>query len=424
MLNYEILKIIFQPLVLYVDSKLIYPIIFLLVFIIILAVTFCLLFSSRRKKKKEPVLKAASFEIKKKKKTSKSGLGSYTLDDLNNDLKPFGFAYYPPQDYFYSIMYGWQSEYGYCELYDEGSAGLSMIIDCEPIYFNYGGKKWLIEFWKGQYGMNSGCEIGIYTTTGPNLNIPGIFNGTFYYCASKEDHLDLAFSLMKNGKEIFHRKELHWWLTGFKLGEFSWPNELTVNNEITLKDSEMRDAFVGGLLKAGYSISDLTIRGNTVSFVYDVPHSRQPKSRTPYVDAYMQENNKRNCEAYNFATGSYRNTVDKLNYVKREAPKLYHKIINIGSKKDLYKIYETIRNFLDIKDRIRFIDKINGIFFNELPEDFKISSSIGANTQASNDILSNSLKLKDLELNNLESNEGAENNTLESSEFHDEVSKL
>ena len=37
-----------------------------------------------------------------------------------------------------------------------------MIIDCEPICFMYGGKNWMIELWKGQYGLETGGEIGVY----------------------------------------------------------------------------------------------------------------------------------------------------------------------------------------------------------------------------------------------------------------------
>ena len=290
------------------------------------------------------------------------------LEALNTDLKPFGFAYYPDQDFFYSIMYGWQSECGYCQAYDEGSATLSMIIDCEPVYFKYGGKKWLIEFWKGQYGMTTGCEIGIYTTTGPSLNIPGVFNGTFYFCAAEEDHMPLSFVLKKNGREIFRRSEHHWWLTAFKLGEYSWPSELTVDIGITLKDTEMRDAFIGGLLKTGYSLEDLTIQDNTVSLVYATPHSKQPSTRTPLIESYMQDNNLRNTTAYNIATRAYTNTVDRLNYVRYAAPKLYHKIINIGSTKEFFKGYDLIRRFLGIREPVRKIDKQNGIFFSVQPE--------------------------------------------------------
>ena len=396
MLNYENLKIIFRPLGININSNFIIPIILLSAVAILCGVGFRVLFSFRRKKKKDMTLSATSFDFFKRKKSPGTPSGPslpdipFNLDDLNNDLKPFGFAYYPSQDYFYSIMYGWQRECGYCQLYDEGSAGLSMIIDCEPVYFKYGGKKWLIEFWKGQYGMTSGCEIGIYTTTGPILNIPGIFNGTFYHCAGEEDHLPLSFVLKKNGRELFRRKEFHWWLTGFRLGEFSWPHELSVDIEITLKDSEMRDAFIGGLMKTGYSMNDLTISGNTVSLVYATPHSEQPMTRTSYIEDYMQTNNNRNCEAYNIATRTYNDTVAKLNYVRHAAPKLYHKIINIGSTKELFKSYDIIRRFLDIQERVRNIDKQNGVFLNELPEEYSQITDSEPDTTVSEQNIPNS----------------------------------
>ncbi len=275
---------------------------------------------------------------------------SIKLEDLNKDLEPFGFAYYPRQDMFYSIMNGWQRKYGYCELYDEGAATFSMIIDCEPIRFDYAGKRWLIELWKGQYGMNSGCEIGVYSTTGPNLNIPNFFDGTFYFSAKDEDHLPLGFSLIKDGNVIFTRREVHWWLTGFRLGEFSDPSELIMNAEITLKDEGMRDAFVKGLRKTGYSDNEFSILGNTVRIMFDKPHSPQPLTRTPIIERYMQANNQRNCQAYRFATKNFYNPLDKMELVKMQAPKMYTKILNVGNTKELFSSYNIIQKFLDRPD--------------------------------------------------------------------------
>jgi len=272
---------------------------------------------------------------------------SMKVAQLNKDLEPFGFAYYPKQDIFYSVMDGWQRDCGYCELYDEAAAALCMIIDCEPIRFEYDGKKWLLEFWKGQYGMTTGCEIGVYTTTGPNLNIPEVFDGTFYYSADNADHLNLAFSLRKHGSLLFTRSELHWWLTGFKLGEFSDPSELEMSIELTLKDSEMCKAFINGMLKAGYSTHDLLIKNTTVQFILDKPHSPQPASRTSFTESFMQTINKRNCQAYQEATKNESNTLDKLELIKVEAPKMYRKIINVGSTKELFGGYKTIQNFLN-----------------------------------------------------------------------------
>lgn len=396
MLNYEILGVI-KPAVFTINQTFFIPLLILSAAAAV-SVTITLMLSARHKKKKEPVLSVMSIDNANIQGIPNHPLIPLDLEALDTDLKPFGFAYYPDQDYFYSIMYGWQSEVGYCQAYDEGSAALSMIIDCEPVYFKYGGKKWLIEFWKGQYGMTSGCEIGIYTTTGPILNIPGVFNGTFYFCAEAEDHLPLAFTLRKNGRVLFHRNELHWWLTGFRLGEFSWPDELSVDIDITLKDEEMRDAFIGGLLKTGYSMGELSVRNNTVSLVYGTPHSKQPSTRNPYIENYMQNNNMRNCEAYNIGTRTYNNTVDRLNYVRYAAPKLYHKIINIGNTKELFKGYDLFRRFLGIREPVRNIDKRNGLFLNVLPQKEIITTySESEITELLNDFANKSMESSELQ---------------------------
>ena len=265
---------------------------------------------------------------------------------LNKELALFGFAYHSHQNLFYSIMDGWQRECGYCELYDEGAAALSMIIDCEPVYFEYDGKKWLIEFWKGQYGMTTGCEIGIYNTTGPDLNIPGIFNGTFFYSANDEDHMDMGFTLYKNNKPLFYRNERHWWITSFRLGEFSNPEELIMHAEITLKNAEMRDIFVRALEKTGYKREEITVEDNTVRFIYDKPKSKQPITRTPAIDYIMQSYNRLNCTAYTEATKSFGDPIDKIFTVKESTPNLYEKVVNVGNTLEIKKTYEKLENYI------------------------------------------------------------------------------
>lgn len=108
---------------------------------------------------------------------------------------------------------------GYSRLYDELAAPSFMIIDCEPIYFEYNNKRWMIELWKGQYGIMTGFEIGVYYTDGPNLTDEN-FNWTFYSCADDDNMRKMKSTLTKNSKAIIRRKGLHWWLAGFKPGEF------------------------------------------------------------------------------------------------------------------------------------------------------------------------------------------------------------
>ncbi|MFV0344610.1 MAG: DUF4474 domain-containing protein [Anaerocolumna sp.] len=267
---------------------------------------------------------------------------------LNNDLAPWGFAYYEPQDLFYSIKNGWQRNCGYCYLYDDGTVPLSMVIDCEPIYFEYAGKNWLIEFWKGQYGMATGCEIGVYNTTDPvKYNAAGT-NITLYHAVEDVDQLYMSCALRKKNTIILQRGEVHWWVTAFKLAEFSNPSELIMSAEVTLKDNTMTDAFVAGMITAGYKASDLMIRGNSVAFNYDVPYAKQPASRTPVLEFIMQTNNHRNCLAYNIATKYIAdNTLDRLIFVKEQAPKLYRYIMDMANRTDMFKNCEKVKDILE-----------------------------------------------------------------------------
>lgn len=270
------------------------------------------------------------------------------VDELNKDLEPFGFAYYEPDDLFYSTMECWQRDCGYCRLYDEACAPLSMVIDSEPIYFEYDNRRWLIQLWKGQYGLNTGCEMGVYSTTAPNLDIPDLFNGTLYECVNDDELLLLGFTLIKKNKVIMARRARHWWLTGFKLGEFSEPEDLVMNCEITLKDQAMLTAFIGGLEEAGYNTNEFSVNKLTVNIVFNKPRTSQPATRNALIDNIMQTNNRNNCEAYEIITKKYGNTLDKINIIKLESPKLYRKITNVANTTDMFKSFAIIKEHTSI----------------------------------------------------------------------------
>lgn len=262
-------------------------------------------------------------------------------EDLNKVIEAAGYSYDPIQDIFYSTMDPWQRDVGYCHLYDEAAAPLGMIIDCEPIYFDYKGKKWMISFWKGQYGMVTGGEIGIYIAT-REITLQGIFSGTFYQAPSNEDCLSMSYTLKKNDKTLFTRSENHWWLTGFKLGEFSEPLELTMDIRITLKDVPMRDAFITGLLNAGYSYKDLDISGPSVGLTFDIPHAPQPMTRTPETDKLIQRRNRLLCEQYHELTEPYATVPEKIKALEDLSPVMYKKVMKIGKTKGMYEMYTSI----------------------------------------------------------------------------------
>ncbi|MCX8131539.1 MAG: DUF4474 domain-containing protein [Clostridia bacterium] len=220
-----------------------------------------------------------------------------------------GFLYDPVQDIIFSKMHPFQRIGGYAEFYDKAAPqAMNAIIDCEPIYFNYDGKDWMIELWKGQYGMETGAEIGIYNRDEGKVDVRDVAMGRFFDCVSDKELLKMSFTLFKNGKELFHRNsdiektsavEKHWWLTGFKWGEFTGDptNELTMDISITLEDEAMRKAFVEGLRNVGYK-SGVSWNDTTVNFVFGKPYSKQTDSRAEHSES-IQRNNKSYIESYN-----------------------------------------------------------------------------------------------------------------------------
>ena len=264
-------------------------------------------------------------------------------EPFSKQIELAGYKYDPEQDIFYSVLNPWQKRFGYCRLYDENMALFSMIVDCEPIFFRYDGKDWMIEFWKGQYGMVTGGEIGVYIKA-IDLNIPGLIDGSFYYCS--DELIDMSFALRKNGKILFTRSARHWWLTGFKLAEFSEPWELSMDIRITLKDRLMCDAFLKGLINAGYYMQEITRRGNTLYFRFDEPRTEQPITRTKITDWIIQRKNEYLCNKYKELTKGYYSIKEKIEAIKEKSPQIYNAINNIGKNKNVYEGHEEIENYI------------------------------------------------------------------------------
>ena len=270
---------------------------------------------------------------------STESIQSVVYDSINQA----GFDYDKEQGIFYSMIDAWQYDYGYCRFYDEFSAPLSIIFDCEPIYFNYNNKRWLIEFWKGQYGICTGAEVGVYASEKTIYNETMNSENIFYDKISPKEFLDISIVVKKNGQVIFKRKDKHWWLTGFILGEFSEPYELSVDINITLINEEMRNSFIQGLNYAGYDNKQIKIKENSVSICFDKPKTEQPYTNIKLLNNMMQRKNEDLCNVYNNITKQYKNYDEKINAVKKQSPLLYGEIMNIGKWKsiiDLYNVYK------------------------------------------------------------------------------------
>lgn len=187
---------------------------------------------------------------------------------LNELTSPFGYCYDSRQDIFSSLKDAWQREFGYSYFYDKSASRFNMVFDCLPVYFDYGGKTWLLEFWKGQYGINTGAEIGLYHAN--RLISPEERKLTLFASASDEEMLHFSFRLTKD-TDLAAVSAKHWWLTCFLMGTFSQPEDLSMEIAITFPDCNMRDAFLNGLMECGYNQCNICLCGLTVQLVFQTP---------------------------------------------------------------------------------------------------------------------------------------------------------
>lgn len=220
---------------------------------------------------------------------------------LAEAVKFAGFLYDPAQDIIYSRMDATQRIMGYAYAYDDAAFLINSIIDCEPIFFECRGKSWMVELWKGQYGLMTGCEIGVYVRSPNDPVAYGLLDETigqrkgdadprhnrFFACAGDADRLRMEFTLYRNGAPFLRRgPEEHWWLTGFKWGVLSEPEDLWMDVTIHCGDDEMAKAFAGGLAALGYQYTHQ--ESHRVRFEFHQPKTFQPRNdpeRRSFYDA-------------------------------------------------------------------------------------------------------------------------------------------
>jgi len=243
------------------------------------------------------------------------------LSYVNAALAPFGFEFDLDQDIVISKNDSWQRDVGYSDLYDYHAPFLGMVMDSEPIYFDYNEKQYRIEFWKGQYGITTGAEIGIYIRDN-NSTLPKYF----YRCANDEERLTMSFLLTKKCN-LFSRCDKSWWLTGFAIGIFSRPCQLKMRIGICFPNCEMKDVFLKSLIQTGYAKGNLDIAENTVCFDYCCPSDYKPNRRHRIVKGIAQFFNMLFCFLFRKLTRPFQRTIDKLDYLRYMAPTLYRWII-------------------------------------------------------------------------------------------------
>ena len=257
-----------------------------------------------------------------------------------------GFAYHPDKDIICSTMNNVQRMGGYCKGYDEAAIAINSVIDSEPIFFCYDGFEWMIELWKGQYGIETGCEIGIYyrEQDKPLSIAEKTVLGKLYDCVPDERMLDLRFCLLNEGQELFARDwTRHWWLTGFHWGIQTEPEQLEMRLGIRFPNREMQQAFVCQGLKA-LCYTYVETDGCSVEFCFSKPMTPQPAAREKMRKS-VQMMNREMVKTYNNFREKYgipSNDPNVINQILNEQAgiaekKLFEKLIHFYSRKSTLK---------------------------------------------------------------------------------------
>ncbi len=198
------------------------------------------------------------------------------VKDYLEEKQVLSYQYSYEDDYYYTNdKEAWQYNFGYGPLYDIAAPYILLEYDYVRVFFEYEGKDWMIQLWKGQYGLIFyGSEVGVYNKPHTDKE-DNIF--TFYKCPSSEDWMKMEMTLYHENTqgeyvyEFTRPYDTYWWCTGFKDGHLRVEepaDELRMYTRITMKDTEMVKLFTQGLRDCGFEqVKELSKLGNDEFYV-------------------------------------------------------------------------------------------------------------------------------------------------------------
>lgn len=287
------------------------------------------------------VLCGLLFFHKRKKKAGQKICNMNTCEKcekLTELITPFGYCYNCKQDIFSTTIDAWQREFGYTEAYNLYAPRFNMIFDNEPIYFNYKDRTWLIQLWKGQYGINTGGEVGIYYSD--SIVSPDLRNLTLFHTVENKDMLPISMQLIKRDCTLGNMRKRHWWLTIFDLGEYSSPSELAMNVSITFPNKEMMNAFVLALLELGYKQEELYLCGTKVHFRYDNCSTCSLSFLRRLRYRFSQWKNRNFCRLYLWITKPFSSSLDRVLYLYYCLPFAFRRLFQTKQYKKSKRCYK------------------------------------------------------------------------------------
>lgn len=249
---------------------------------------------------------------------------------LTSILTPFGYCYNSSQDIISTRNDAWQRQAGYTALFDHAALSFHMVFDALPIYFHYRGRTWLIELWKGQYGINTGAEVGIYYSD--RILSEEEYTDAHFRAVEDKDRLFVKYTLLRNGSPIAVASGITWWLTAFFVGLFSKPSQLSMEIAIRFPDMGMQQSFLTALQELPFLMDFHTCR-DEVHICYEngcplspiCPERCSPLRRlrirwAQFCNAFF-------CRLYCFVTRPFSCTLDKILYLYALLPFILRRML-------------------------------------------------------------------------------------------------
>jgi len=164
----------------------------------------------------------------------------------------------------YTTNNSWQRALGYMKLYDTLLLQTTDMVNIDTVRlkFDYAGRDWMLQLWKGRYFTTTGGEIGLY-------NKPKDRRIEFYDCATDEERINMSFRITTDDTTIddpvlIDRPVMpRWWFTGFAVRQRLYkPDRLTLGAIVVPTDAAMYTALKGALDREKVPYDAITWPGN------------------------------------------------------------------------------------------------------------------------------------------------------------------
>jgi hypothetical protein len=174
-------------------------------------------------------------------------------DQNLSDFSFLGYHYQAGEGYFYNDKEAFQHVFGFNILYDVFAFVMFCYTDTIRCQFAYEGKDYLVQLWKGGYGicLFTGGEIGLYSKPADRL-------GEHYDSVEEADYIGMEMSIYNENRLQFTRAmDTQWWCTGYAwsyLDGFAQSprTDCTMTAALAFQNAEMAALFAEQLAAKGF----------------------------------------------------------------------------------------------------------------------------------------------------------------------------